>query len=386
MRADLDVDYVLEGSLLSNADGLRVVTRLVAASEERPVWQGEFAGAVYEGRAWRREIGRGVARQLDISDDVAAPEPERLVSPDARLAYLKARHSLAKPGAEAAAGAAAYFAEAVDADPRYAPALSGLAEARFRSGDLNGAREAAQRALALDSRLAEAHRVLGAVLLVGDRDLAASGPHFEQAASATSRPEDHQAYAFYLFLHGEPEAGLEQARAAFSVDPLSAVLQGDVGVFHLWAGEPEQAFVRCSLAAELDPERAWAYRCLITALDMMGRGEDMPPYLRRLMRLEGADPADIRSVIATPADRRSSAYRRWRIADLEARGIRSGADRLALARLCAAEGDLERALGLLEQAASDPPLGYPTISVDPAFRRLATDPRFQRLLDELWLG
>ena len=103
------------------------------------------------------------------------------------------------------------------------------------------------------------------------------------------------------------------------------------------------------------------------------------------MRLDGATEEAVAQVTGAAAGQVLSAYRQWRIHRLEAAPSPSGADRVALAKLYAAEGDVATAVAHLEQAALDPPLSFPAVSVDPAFRPLATEPRFQRLIGDLWV-
>ncbi len=387
---DLPLDYVLEGSILeggSSDDGgdLRVVVRLVDASVGHPVWQGEFEGVTYEGWGWRDQIGRAVADHLGVRPRDVPGATRVLALPEARQAYLEARHLLGSTGRESTLRAAERLESVVRHDPEFAPGLAALAEARLRLADLEAARSASERAIRLDPDLPEAHRVLGAVLMVGDRRLDRAGPHLELAANApAASPMDHLAYAFYLFLSGDADAGLGRARTAYRLDPLSALLTGDVGVYHLWARQPGEAADRCSSAVELDPGHEWAHRCLVDALERQGRVSETREPIRRLLELRGASPETVHAIMASSPGEALAAFRRWEILRLEGKPVLSGADRLALARLYATRGDLGRAVASLEAAAETPPPGFPAVTVDPVFDPLRADPRFQRLVDKIW--
>ena len=302
-----------------------------------------------------------------------APEVTR-----ASLAYAMARHAMQARHSDERLRAVEYFEQALVLDPERAEAWSGLAEAHLRLEDVDGARAAARRALALDPKLPEANRVLGALTAVADGELEVARPYFEAAVAEAPAPMDHLAYAFFLFLDGKVDVALEHVEAGYRQDPLSAALNGEAGLYYLWAERPTEASERCALAAEVEPQNPWALACLATSLEALGRFEEASIRFRQLMVAQGALPIE-ESILADAVPHEvPGLYRTWRIHALESQP-RTAPNALALARLYAAQGAFAEAMSALERAASDPPLAFASVRVDPVFRPLQGHPEFESL-------
>jgi TolB-like protein len=179
---ELDVDALIEGSVLREGDSVAISTQLVVASPERQLWAGSYhrgAGRVFEIAG---DVARAIASEIQI-----APTPEvqrglptaRAVDPEAYDAFTLGQFNLERRSREGLGLALKYFQRAIEIDSSFAPAYAALAEAygsavffglRRPASDIPRVRALAQKAVAIDGTLADAHTVLGAVRLYGDWD------------------------------------------------------------------------------------------------------------------------------------------------------------------------------------------------------------------------
>src|SRR5688500_6024084 len=260
----LGVATVLVGSVRRSGDRLRVTARLVDVEEGFDVWAEAYereAGELFDIEA---EIRDAVATALRAAGpaDSAAPPPANRTSFSAYDAYMAGRYELELPTPGSNRRAVAHLTHAVRLDSTFAPAYSALADAYMRGGGAEAmspltpaplAQAAVARALELDSTLAQAHAVLGAIRFVFDRNWSGAEAQFRRAlALAPTAPDLRMPYARYLLAMGRIDESRAVAERALQLSPLSPELTALLGWHYLNARELDRARETLQRAVAMD--------------------------------------------------------------------------------------------------------------------------------------
>lgn len=383
----LDVDYFLEGHVLESGGVASVSLQLVRAEDLSYVWQGglrrEFVGFDDLARAVSERLAGALS--LPGTTPRARGEPRR----DVRLAYLTAGRLLAAQTLEAARRSLPHLEAVVREDPGFAGGHVRYASALFWTGERDHAEEEALRALELDPSLAEPHRLLADVRLDRDFDWEGAERHYLRAIElGRGRHEFPHAYAHFLVSRGRPEEALDVLQRALDLNPLSPVLQSDVGWVEYWAGEYERAARQCTASAPLLPLeiRPRAHRCALHSFVRLGRHEDARARALEIMEA-GRAPAELLDAVRNaPAREGLETYFRWALRPGNREVALGSSSAFARARGLADLGRVDEALGLLEEALVTRPRGLTTAAVEPRFARLHGDPRFWSIVDRIGLA
>ena len=241
---------ILEGSLHRDDNNVRVNLRLIHAGSRHPVWSRSFSEPLGSILALQQRIADAVAAEwaapTAASDSPVAdylrrsaaamfnaPSGRQQVNPAAYDAYLRGRYEFRRQNAAGLRAALEHYREAIRIDPALARAQLGMAQCYLSLGGEAGelpqgdsartARELVNRALQLDSGLAEAHATLGTLQFEVDWDFAAAEASFLKAiALDPSLGAARESYSMFLTSRGRIDDALEQLAAARLVDPLSA--------------------------------------------------------------------------------------------------------------------------------------------------------------------
>ncbi|HET7601251.1 MAG TPA: protein kinase, partial [Gemmatimonadales bacterium] len=269
----LRVNFVLDGSVRVAGGRLRVTAQLVNAADGYQLWSGRYDREVGDAFAVQDEIARTIAGVLQARiPGVAAPRPTPAPArdPAAYEAYLKGRHHWAKRTPQAIARAIGHFERAIALAPEEAPSHAALADALVTLAVYGSAAPAqvmpraqlaAERALALDVRSAEAQTALGCVSALYEWDWPAAGDHFRVAVGLNPEyPTAHQWSAMHLLVplarFDEAGAALDRARA---LDPLSPAVLTSEAALAFFRRDYEAALARLDDVLELDPDFAAAH-------------------------------------------------------------------------------------------------------------------------------
>ena len=392
MGRQLGVKHLLDGSVRVSGDILRVGVELVVAATGDRVWSETYERRKADVFALQDEIGRAIVAslQLHLAPDTGSLEtPARTASPDAYELFLRGRYFGNTRTETGLTRAAEYYRQAIAADPGFARAHAGLAEAlispvasasgaRFRAG-----RTAASQALALDPELAEAHTAMGWIKLWYDRDWSGAEWHFQRAVS--SNPGylwAHQWYAAYLAAVGRLDEALTAIRRAQRIDPLSVSTATHVGTILFWMRRYEEAMGTFRRALGLRPGFFMARWGVGRALVHLQRPDEAVPELEA----EGSNfvgffqPGLLGHAFAV-------AGREDRARDILT-GLLQAAERGAhvaptdLAAIYIGLGEHHRALDWLERHEADRGARI-FLRVDPIFDPVREHPRFNWLLERL---
>ncbi|HVH57116.1 MAG TPA: tetratricopeptide repeat protein [Vicinamibacterales bacterium] len=375
----LDVDAVLEGSVRREAGRVRISVQLIHAPTDTHVWARDFerdAGSVL---ALQADVARAVADEIRVQ--ITSEERARLafvpaVDSAAHDEYLLGRHLLWKFVGEDRTRAIAHFNRAIELAPDYAPAYSGLAHAWWMQGVLGPlsmrevalpAREAAQKALALDPHLAEALAAKAYVQGVFDWEWAGAEATIRQALMADRDSlETRYVYALLLMAMGRLEESVEQIEEAARLDPLSAQVQSTFGRILYRARRYDEALQRLDRAIELEPRNDLTHARRGDVYLEMGRHDEALAAFDRARALAGA-PFAYRSRVARSYARMGREREARELPDLTP-------------DVYVALGDREQAFARLFKAVErhdDWPI---FILRDPAYDSLHADPRWGELL------
>jgi TolB-like protein/class 3 adenylate cyclase len=230
----LNVDAVVEGSVLRVGDKVRITTQLIDALADKHLWAESYERDSRDVLALQGELASAIAKQINI--EVAPQERQRLkqaraVNPEAHEAYLKGRYFFSSPTVERTNKAIEQFQRAIKLDPDFALPYTGLADTYSWADDLYlnpmdvmpKAKAAAQMALHLDNSLAEAHASLGYVNYLYDYDLAASESEYKRSIELTPNYAfAHSYYGFLLSTEGRFDEAIAEGKLASDLDPLSS--------------------------------------------------------------------------------------------------------------------------------------------------------------------
>jgi TolB-like protein/Flp pilus assembly protein TadD len=281
---ELNVGAVLQGSVRSVGDELRVSIRLVDAATKRLLWSEDYDQQLEKVFAVQRDIAVSVARALEVT--IHGSEAARLgEAPTSDLKaydlYLLARHDLNGRTEEGLQRSIERFRAALAKDPSFAAAEAGLADAYVlatigyasipRDVAVKEAREAADRALKANPALADAYTSQGWVLMNFDWDWAGAQAAFQRALELN--PSDARAYQWLAQCYsyqGRPEDAVAVAQRAQEFDPRSALIATEAGWPYLYLGRWDEAEAQFKRALELDPDFALAHYNLGNVLEARG--------------------------------------------------------------------------------------------------------------------
>ena len=360
---ELNADYLIQGSVRRSSDRVRITVQLIQARDQTDLWTESYDRELKDVLAVQDSVVRSIASEIHIAlteeqdKRLAAP---RQVSPEAYEAYLKGRYYWNKRTGESMQKAEQYFQQAIDKDPSYAAAYSGLADCNsglawhgFKSPAeaLPKAYAAARKALEINPESAEAHASLG---------LAMS--------------------------HRWDWTGTEaEFRRALELDPLNVMISTWVGLRYYLARDYPQAIEQNRNSLELDPNFAAAHLVLGEDYVQSGLPSRGISELKRAASLSGGSPlytAQVAVALAVGGWNRDA----LRIArELETISEKRYVSPYGLAQIYAALNKDEDAFKWLQAAYDDHAVWMGYLAVDPIFDRYRSDERFKDLLGRVAL-
>src|ERR1700719_1033782 len=277
---ELNVDAVVEGTVLRSGDQVRITAQLIEASTDKPLWSQSYEGEVRDTLALQNRVAGAIADQIRINltpQEQSALKKVKVVNPEAYESYLKGRYFWNKRTADGLKAALAYFKQATEEDPKYARAYSGLADTYALMGDWQyavippkeafpKAKVAALKALELDSALGEAHNSLAFVLDGFDWDFDSAGKEFQRAIELNpGYATAHHWYAWHLSLLGRYDDAIAEMRKAESLDPLSLIINADLAEILVLAHSYDESIRQSRKTIDMDPNFALAHNQLAQA-------------------------------------------------------------------------------------------------------------------------
>jgi eukaryotic-like serine/threonine-protein kinase len=279
----LRVQAVLTGSLVGRGDRIILSVELADARNSRHIWGDQYERQLVNIPGLQHDIARQITERLRLK--LSAEQKNRLArvhtsNPAAYLSYLKGLFFWLKHAPEDFRKSRSYFEQAIEADPGYALAYSGLgnyygfASAHGLMDPEEGwpkAEAAISKALALDPRLPEARHGRAAVQWIYRRDWAGAETEFRSAIQLNANDaEAHNHYAGFLLAQGRFDEAISEMRDALTVDPLSTRYITNMGWTYYFARRYNEAIGEYRKALELDPKDALVHELLGDACQRVG--------------------------------------------------------------------------------------------------------------------
>jgi serine/threonine protein kinase/tetratricopeptide (TPR) repeat protein len=262
---DLNVDAIVEGSVLRSDGRVRISAKLIQTSVERSLWADSYERDFSDVLALQSDVATAIARGIQV--ELSEPEASQLASsrpivPQAYEAYLKGRYEIDKRTPEGINAAVRFYREAIAQDPTYAAAWAGLADALLNTDTyqirppaevIPEAKAAAMKALELDDHLAEAHAALAAIRFY---HLEWDGVESEFQRAIALNPGYATAihwYALTLAATGRKQESITEIKLARDIDPRSLIINANVGWCYYLAGDQDRAIEAEKATLRLDP-------------------------------------------------------------------------------------------------------------------------------------
>jgi len=395
---ELNVDAVVEGSVLRSGDRVRITAQLIQASDDKHLWAQSYEGDLRNTLALQNQVARAIADQIQINlskPEQVALKHGRVVDPEAYEAYLKGRYFWNKRTVDGLKKAKDFFDQAIAKDPSYAPAYSGLADTYALLGDwqyavmpakeaLPRAKAAATKALELDETLGEAHASLAFCLDGFDWDWTSAEREFKRAIELNpGYATAHHWYAWHLNLMGKNDEAIKEMKKAQDLDPLSLIINSDFAELLVIAHFYDDAIQQSRKTIEMDPNFALAHNQLGQAYLQKQMHEEAIAEFQTAVQLSGGSSICVANLARAYASAGKTNEAVRILNDLKKRSTSGSSNASEIAAIYAALGDKDEAMSWVEK-------GYeerfnPGVLTRPGFDPLRSDPRFQDSLRRIGL-
>lgn len=396
---ELGVHALLSGTIVQRGDELAVSVELIDVRDDSHIWGERYGRKVSEVVALPQQISRDVSQKLRARAD-GSPDPQltRNFSPDSEAyrLYLLGRYNWNRRTVEGLQNGIEYFGQAILRDQDYGLAYAGLADCYLLLNVYNvtsandsypKAEAAARRALSINSNLAEAHTSLGFVSYRYHLKWKEAEQHFKKAISLNpSYATAHQWYASYLAASGRLDEAVVEAKTAHDLEPFSLTIYSDYIRGLYYAGQLEQAHNEASKLREMDPDFARAYYELGLILEEQGKLDEAINAFRTTLKIS---PDNITALTALGhaqalAGKKKEAERV--IARLQELSKQQYVSPFQAAVVYAGLDDRDMALDGLEKSREERFNWLPFVLIDPVFKNLRSEVRFNDLARNLGLA
>jgi TolB-like protein len=391
---ELDVQAVLTGRLVQQGQDVSISAELVNAHDGTRIWGGQYNRKLADLQAVQEDIGREITDRLRLKltgEQKQSLGRRRTQSSEAYQEYLKGRYYWNKRSAADLNTAIEHFNAAIAQDPTFAPAHAGLADCYVVLSMyavipprecVPKARAAALKALEIDETLGEAHATLGKVKEIYDFDWAGADRDFKRAtqlspAYATAR----QWSAENLAVRGRFDEAIAEMRRALEVDPLSLIINTNLGYIYFQARRYDQAIEQFRQTLVMDSSFPFAHvmlgrsyvekRAYQQAFDEFRAGQAFPSL------------AFIGHAYAVSGSREKA---HGLLKELRARSERGYVRALVFAAIYAGLGDKDLAFHWLDKGVEERGEFAVWLGTDPLWDSLRSDPRFGDQLRRLNLA
>ena len=392
---ELNVDAVVEGTVVRSGDHVRITAQLIYAPTDRHLWAQSYEGDLRDVLGLQNQVAGAIARQIRIQltpRQQAVLKNARVVNPEAYDDYLKAfspRRTI-----DGLQTSIAYFQQAIEKQPDYAEAHAGMGDAYMRLGHMVAlppeeafprAKSQALQALELDDTLAEAHAVLATVKFLYDWDFPGAEKEFLRAIELNPNSIDaHALYADFLNAMGRPDEAIAERRRNQGIDPLSLEAVGGQAAELYWARRYDEVIEVTRKVLAVDPN-LWSGRLYLGLA--LAQKHQFPEAIAELQK--AVEVTNATTWIAFVADAKAlsgdKAGARKILSDLQELSKRTYVSPWWMAIIYSDLGDKDKAFFWLEKCYQRREHDLAFSKVWPMFNSLHSDPRYQDLMRRVGL-
>jgi len=397
---DLNVDAVVEGTVLRSGDRVRITAELVQVATDRHLWADTYESPFGDVLTLQSRVASAIVNEIRIN--LTPEEQQRLasarpISAESYEDYLKGRFYWNKRSEEGLTRAIEYFQLATQKDPHSALAFAGLADCYSIIGSAivgsvpsqevaPKARVAALKALELDKSLAEAQTSLATVQFNYDWNWAAAGNGFQRSIELNpSYATAYQRYSLYLMAMGRTAESLTQMNRARDLDPLSISMNFSLGWRLYMARQYDQAISQLRNTLEMDPNFALPRMVLGQAYEQKGLYQQAIVELQKAAAISHDSPPMLGALGHAFGVAGNKAEADKLLGQLLEQSKKQYVSPFYVSIVYAGLHENEKAMDWLEKAYEDRSNAIIFLKVDPDFDGLRSNPRFQVLLHRLAL-
>jgi TolB-like protein/DNA-binding winged helix-turn-helix (wHTH) protein len=380
----LNVEAVLEGSVQRSADRTHVSVELNRTRDGFTIWSQTYDGTTSDWMQIESQIAGSIARAMERK--ISPKRTPSTHDPEAHALYLEARYLWNQRNFPAELKSVDLLQQAIARDPNYALAWAGLADSLIAIGDveevdpasyLPRARDAALKALQLDSSLAEAHAALGMVACHYDYDWPTAEREYKNAFELNPNyASAHQYYALGLMAHGrfaEANAQLETARR---LDPLALIVDVDIALLRKFQRDFDGVIAVSKNILQRDPNYHLGYSMLTTGYYCERRWDDWRTADAKVSQgefwhaMSTGHPDEVERALGKVREEAQAGARRP----------------YDVGHFALLAGNRSLALEWLEKSYQHHDYWMLYINVDPEYDVIRSDPRFQAIIHRLGVG
>jgi serine/threonine-protein kinase len=393
VASELGVQAILTGRVIQRGDQLTLSLELIDGQTENTIWGNKYERKGAELVALQSEVARDVSTKLKSKlsgSDVAKVEKTYTTNTQAYQLYLKGKFSWNKRTGESLKQAAEFYRQAIEIDPNYALAYSGLAEtyALFAAysvapgvDSLPQAKAAALRALEIDDQLAEAHTVLAYYLDYYDWDREGAEKEYRRAIELKPNyATAHQWFGNHLSTQKRFDESITVLRRAEELDPLSMIIGTNLGDILLNSGKYDEAVAQYKRTILRDPSFPVAHLALGIAYGSRGLYPAAIAETREAIKLNYAGQGYLGLWLAKSGQRDAAVKL---LSELNQQAAAAYVPDHAFALIYLGLGNKEEALNRLDKEMSDRTEVVSYIAVAPEVDDLRSEPRFKAMLKRL---
>lgn len=391
---ELGVDAIVEGTMERAGNRVRVRAQLIRASDDRHMWAESFERDLPDVLGLESEVASSIARQVQMKLLSDRPPVGRKINPAAYEAYLKGRYAWNRRGEAALQEGIQFFHQAIALEPTYAEAYSGLADSYTTLGYLSylppreafpQARAAAEKAISLDSSLAEPHASLAYISFYFDWNWTAAEAEFRKAIALNPNyATAHDYYCSFLTAMQRPNEARAQIERALQLDPLSLSINSDVGFQMVYSYQYDAAIEQLKKTLQMNPKFPLAHLWLGRAYQAKGM------FDQAMVEYQATDsalpdwPVTVAGIGNLQGYAKKDADARLTLARLDNISKTKYVTPYGVALVYAGMGDKDQAFHWLEKAFDDRANWLVWLRFDPRWDSIRSDPRYADLVRRIW--
>jgi DNA-binding SARP family transcriptional activator/TolB-like protein len=392
---ELNVQALLTGRVTQRGDELVIQADLIDVKDGAQLWGEKYHRKLSDIFAVQAEIAREITDKLRLR---LTNEQQHLIAKqhtaniEAYQRYLQGRFYWSKRNADGVKKAVEFYEQAIKADPTYALAYAGIADAYAvwpddsltRKETAARVKAAASKAVELDPQLPEAHTSLAFAKMIEERDLTGAESSFKRSLELNPNyPTAHHWYAYDLVAQGRVDEAINSIQRAQTLDPVSLSINNDAGEMYFFARRYDQAIELCRKALEMDPNFIPAHQTLGLAYAQKGQFPQALAELKKAVEMS-ANNAYVLALLGYvygAAGQRAEAEAT--LAQLRQLSASKYVSPFHLALVHTQLGDFDRAFALLQQAEDEHVFSMLLLRADPKMDKLRADARYGAFLQRL---